>query len=298
MFPFVLTLIEQHLGEPVGEGADRPFRGVLAIEGAGVRTLSALSVLKALEGRLAKLSPGSVLEDHFDFFGGNSFGGAIAALLAQGRLVEDAEATLIQAIRPVLRRRWFNVPFRARYDQNRLVAALEEAFADTKLSDVPKLVVSTFDLASCQHLLWCGHPDFPSPNPGASVARVTSASIAAPLYFDPVRVSANGASQALVDGALWAADPARVTLQAARKALTPTPLLPEMVLLSVGVGRASNPDFGKGRPGLQKWATALPRVLMNANRDFTHEHLVRLFQEAGVLNHYFRFDPTIPEDSN
>ena len=71
-------------------------RKLLAIDGGGLRGLLALRILAKIENILREQSgnPKLVLSDYFDYIGGTSTGGILAAALAIGMSVRQNRAVL------------------------------------------------------------------------------------------------------------------------------------------------------------------------------------------------------------
>ena len=111
---------------------------LLTIDGGGLRGMIALRVLARIESILREQAnnPGLVLADYFDYIGGTSTGGIIAAALAIGMSIEDLEnfyrdeaPHLFAPSRNPIKHLLY-----ARYDSSPLEARLQSVFgADTTL---------------------------------------------------------------------------------------------------------------------------------------------------------------------
>lgn len=291
----LLSIIEGYLKRPIAQAPGSAMRSVLTIQGAAVRTALAASILERLEAELTNVGGGR-LADHFDLIVGDSFGGALAARLAQGARVGEAMRDLLEVLRPALRRQ-VGFPFRSRFSSRKLVDSLRVLFGDAHLSAAPKCAISTFDLTSGEHRLWSSQPALGGTADGPSLARLAGASIAAPIYFDPIEVEGTDGTQHLhVDGGIWEADPCRVGLEAVRRLFSPSPLISDILLVAVGSGRLPNPILRTENVTILTWVGHLPNLLITANRQLVHEHVERQFRDAGALENYLRFDPALPSD--
>jgi len=292
----LLSIVEGYLKRPIARAPGSATRKVLTIQGSAVRTAIAASVLERFEAELIHAGGGS-LADHFDLIVGDSLGGALAARLAQGARVGESMRDLFEVLRPALRRQLF-FPFRARFSSRKLVDSLRVLFGDARLSSVPKCAISTFDLTCGEHHLWSSHPALGGTGDGLLLAQLAAATIAAPIYFDPIEVEGtDGKQHLLVDGGVSEADPCRVGLEAVRRLFSPSPLISDILLLSVSSGGLPNPTLKNDSVSIVTWAGHLPNVLMTANRKLVHEHLERQFRDGGALENYLRFDPALPSDS-
>jgi len=292
----LLALIEGYLKRPVSQSTRLPPRSVLTIGGAAVRTMLAASVLERLEATILQAG-GRCLADHFDLIVGDSSGGALAARLAQGASVVESTEDVLGVLRSSLRPRWN--PLRSRFSSKTLVDSLVKLFGDADLAAAPKCALSTFDLAAGEHRLWSSHPALGGTSHGPSLALLTAACFAAPVYFDPIDVQAgDGTRHRLVDGSLWEANPCRVGLEAVRRLFSPSPLISDIILVAVGSGRLPNPVADDNTLGLLSWVSLLPTLLLGANRQLVHQQVEGLYREAGALENYFRFDPALPAEGH
>lgn len=293
----LLSLVEGYLKRPIARASASTTGTVLTIQGSAVRTAIAASILERLEAEVTQAG-GGTLADHFDLIVGDSLGGALAALLAQGARVGESMSGLFEALRPALRRQVLFPLSASRFSSRKLVEHLRVLFGDARLSSVPKCAISTFDLTGGEHRLWSAHPALGGRGEGPLLADLVAATIAAPIYFDPVEVE--GSDQArylLVDGGIAEADPSRVGLEAIRRLFSPSPLLSDILLLSVSSGSLPNPTLKDDSVNMLTWVSHLPNVLMTANRRLVHEHVERQFRDGGALENYLRFDPALPAAS-
>lgn len=185
---------------------------VLALDGGGIRGIFVAALLAGLEADL-----GHPVVDSFDLVVGTSTGGIIALALGAGLSpAQILDVYVSQQDRifprrfPSLRNlRWL---FGAKYDAAGLESVLREVLGDRQLGDslVP-LVIPAFDLSTNDvHLFKTAHHprlrrDWKLPM--WSVAMATSA---APTYFPTFRLP--GEESRLVDGGVWANNPAMVGL--------------------------------------------------------------------------------------
>lgn len=183
----------------------RPKR-ILALDGGGLRGILALGFLDAIETMLRARhggDPGFRLCHYFDLIAGTSTGAIIAAALATGRTSAEIATYYMTLGRQVFERSVFRQGlFRAKYDQQRLVAELQGFFGPTISLGDPAIqtgllvVTKRMDTGSPWPL--SNNPRgryFESSRPGVianasyPLWQVVRASTAAPTYFDPERLT-------------------------------------------------------------------------------------------------------------
>lgn len=105
---------------------------LLALDGGGIRGLISIELLAEIERTLGErlgAGPGFVLADYFDYIGGTSTGGIIAALLALGLPVGQVRDFYVKQGRDMFRRPF--APwrfFRSLYRESNLSAVLQRIF--------------------------------------------------------------------------------------------------------------------------------------------------------------------------
>lgn len=193
---------------------------LLAIDGGGIRGILALRVLKRIESIVRERSgnPGLVLADYFDYIGGTSTGGIIAAALAIGMSVdelerfyrEEAPRLFALTANPVKRLLY------ARYDASALRDRLQEVFGkDTTMgSDKLKTLLLVVVLNATTNSPWpvSSNPKAKYNDPARGLEsnlnlplwQLVRASTAAPYFFEPemIQIHQGGKPFYFYDGAL------------------------------------------------------------------------------------------------
>lgn len=182
----------------------QPSRFTLVLSGGGLKGLTHIGVLRALEER--GLVPGGVV--------GCSIGALIGAAWATGfpvRRMEDRALALVR--KDVFRIAHFDMAFKrmlspAVYRAEPLDQLIQEIVGDVRFRDLPRrLVVNTVDLNTGQQVLW-GLPGLDH----ARVADAVFASCALPGILPPREV----AGRTCVDGAVVENVPVRAALALSR----------------------------------------------------------------------------------
>ena len=238
---------------------------VLSIDGGGIRGLIPALVLAEIERR-----SGRRVFELFDLIAGTSTGGILAcALCAPDPLPAEQLVALYEEEGPEIfdRSLWQRIRsaeglLDEKYDSAALDRALERFLSDKRLAETkPDLLVPAYNMGEPGPYFFKSRKareegeDFPL----SVVARATSA---APTYFEPYRAAA---SQALVDGGVFAANPA---MCAFAEVLRFQPAA-EIVLLSLGTGqRTRKRSFDEVEDwGLLEWARPIIDVVFDGVSD-------------------------------
>jgi uncharacterized protein len=291
-----------HIGAPDGDppeaierGANRPNAAlqrrfqILSFDGGGLKGLFGAAVLVEVERQL-----GVALVDHFDLIAGTSTGGLIA--LGIGADLTPAEIVDFYVFHgPAIfgRPRRVSRIWRATYSPSGLRSALEGVFGDRRLGDSSKrLVIPSFSLDQNDvYVFKTRHHERLTRDHRELMIDVALATTAAPTYL-PAHALGN---QRLVDGGVWANNPALVAVAEA-KGLLGVPL-ERIHVLSVGTTAevANLSHLADG--GLARWARPAAAMVVQAQAKgafhaVSHllgaDHVVRV--DEPVPNGLFRLD--------
>lgn len=196
----------------------REQRKLLAIDGGGIRGILALRVLKRIEAILREQSgnPDLVLADYFDYIGGTSTGGIIAAALSIGMSVAELESFYLReasamfslTANPVKRLLY------ARYDASPLQKRLQDVFGkdttlgSSKLKTLLMLVMlnartnSPWPVSSNPKAKYNDAAYGVENNLNFPLWQLVRASAAAPYFFEPVEIAVGSQNYLFYDGAL------------------------------------------------------------------------------------------------
>jgi hypothetical protein len=272
-------------------------RRLLALDGGGIRGLISIELLAEIERCLRerlRAGPEFVLADYFDYIGGTSTGGIIAALLSLGLPVARVREFYLRQGRDMFRRPF--APwrfFRSLYQESNLSTVLRDTFgAETTLGS---------DRLRTLLLLVMRNADTDSPwplsnNPAAKyndralehcnldlpLWMLVRASTAAPVYFQPQKLRMGRASYAFVDGGMTSYNnPAFLLfLMATLPAYRLGWAAGEDRLLLVSVGTGGTPRPGAARNVVTAaWSVLMdPRYAALVEQDF----LCRVFGRCRV----------------
>ncbi|KAF1850391.1 uncharacterized protein K460DRAFT_382125 [Cucurbitaria berberidis CBS 394.84] len=232
---------------------------LLALDGGGVRGLSALMILEQLMEAVNPDAPPKPCE-YFDMIGGTSTGGLIAIMLGRLRMsVADSIAAYLTLSDRVFRKTRHRVTVRGkvqgRFDSEELARAVREVVQqqglseDTLLKDAPEAGCRVFVCATSKETseTVCltsyrtprGNSDLLNSVKMWEACRATSA---ASSFFDPIAVGRF--DEKFVDGATGANNPVRELWDQAQLVWGPGPLEGKVkCLVSIGTGVPSLKPF-------------------------------------------------------
>lgn len=256
---------------------------LLAIDGGGIRGIFSIQILKRIERIAEQLSnnPDICLADCFDYIGGTSTGGILAAGLACGMRVAELESFYLEQASNMFtpNSNWFKRYTAARYDSGALQKKLQEVFGVTttlgssKLKSLLLLVMlnastsSPWPISSNPNALYnnldeCGS----NSNLHLPLWQLVRASSAAPFFFEPEAIMIEGKQYLFFDGALTSYNnPAFKLFQMATmpeyRLEWPTGR-DKILLISVGTGLLSR-SIGLKDPHSVNFMESLPAALQS-----------------------------------
>ncbi|KAH7072022.1 hypothetical protein BKA63DRAFT_554892 [Paraphoma chrysanthemicola] len=232
---------------------------LLALDGGGVRGLSALMILEQLMEAVNPDAPPKPC-DYFDMIGGTSTGGLIAIMLGRLKMsVADCIAAYLSLSKRVFCKSRHRVTIKGkvqgRFDSEELARAVREVVAaqglpdDALLKDEPGATCKVFVCATSKETseTVCltsyrtprGNSDLLN---SAKIWEACRATSAATSFFDPIAVGRFG--EEFVDGATGANNPVREVWDQAQLAWGPEPLEGRVkCLVSIGTGVPSLKPF-------------------------------------------------------
>jgi patatin-like phospholipase/acyl hydrolase len=283
--------IDGRRGGPVVEEADGPNRRdrrfqILSLDGGGLRGIFSAGVLAHLEDDL-----GVRVIDHFDLIAGTSTGGIIALGLGLGMTPRQIVEFYVRLGPDVFRDRSglrvLRRLARAKYAAAPLRAALKEVFGDRVFGDSSKrLIITSYNLGNDDvYLFRTPHLPHLARDWRERAVDVAMATAAAPTYLPGFPL--NGTR--LVDGGLWANNPAMVAMTEAVGPLGKP--LDSIRVFSLGTTtdvRRRSRRLDRG--GLVHWASDAVEVLMRAQSTSADKQITHILGADNVM----RLNPTVP----
>ncbi len=268
---------------------ERPTRfQILCLEGGGVKGLFAAAVLAKLE----EDCDANVI-DHFDLIAGTSTGGLIALALGLGMRPREIVAFYVDDVPAVFRnplKLWSvrHLLF-GKFSGRSLEDALRQRFGERLFGESAKrLVIPSFNLAENDvHIFRTPHHSRLKRDWKVPAWKVGMATASAPTYFQTFQ-GLDGLR--LVDGGVWANNPAMVAVVEAMSTLD----MPASTisLLSIGTTDAvRRPGRYLDGAGLVPWAFDISRVFLQG------QGLCAINQAGHLLgkDRVIRLSPSVPD---
>ncbi|WP_386086925.1 patatin-like phospholipase family protein [Wolbachia endosymbiont (group A) of Norellia spinipes] len=245
---------------------------ILSVDGGGIRGIIPAIILAEIEKRTRK-----PIAEIFDLMAGTSTGGIVVAGLCrkdeQGNpqysandLVEFYQEYGSYIFKSSFFRRsilsWFNC---AQYPHKNIEFVLDKYFGDDTLqSTLNNVLIASYDIHNnCPFF-------FKSWKEGnIKLKDALRAATAAPTYFIPKHLKINQINRVLVDGGVFANNPAACAYASGKK-LFPND---EIILLSLGTGRTDRSIANSRRFGKISWIKPLLHVMFASSLDAVNYQL-------------------------
>jgi uncharacterized protein len=260
---------------------------VLSVDGGGIRGVIPAMVLADLEERTGRHTA-----ELFDLIAGTSTGGIIAlALTVPGqdgkpRWTANDLVDLYLTEGPRIFQHSIGRQLESglglldeKYDARPLDEALHMYLGDAMVSEaLTDVLVTSYDLEHRQPFFFKTDRAKRTPLHDWPMHAAARATAAAPTYFEPEKLTAEGVTFALCDGGVFAANPAMCAYAEARR-MHPRA---EIRLVSLGTGQLTRPlhyEDVRGW-GLIEWARPLIDVVFDGVSDATQYELEQLLPDA------------------
>ena len=258
---------------------------ILSVDGGGIRGIIPAIILAEIEKRARK-----PIAEIFDLMAGTSTGGIVVAGLCKkdslGKLQYSANdlVNLYQEYGPYifkssfLRRSVFSWLNGAQYSHQNIEKILDKYFENATLADTTNnLLLTSYDIQnSCPFFFKSWKEDRIS----IKLSDALRSTTAAPTYFSPKYLKINEVKRVLVDGGVFANNPAACSYASGKK-LFPND---DIILLSIGTGRtyrtikyANSRKFGK-----IGWVKPLLHVMFSSSLDAVNYQLNQVMNDKYV----------------
>jgi patatin-like phospholipase/acyl hydrolase len=294
---------------------------ILSIDGGGIRGVLPGQVLVALEHKLQKKSgnPNARIADYFDLFAGTSTGGILTCLyLCPDK--NNPSRPLFSAKEAVdlylknggeIFKKSIAHEFRSagglteeKYPSAAIEGLLKAYFGEVKLSELLKpCLITSYDIHKRSTHFFTQHDAKEKEGYDYLVREVARATSAAPTYFEPARAtSLSGVSYPLVDGGVFANNPAMCAYAEAREQSkmvngTETITAKDMFMLSIGTGSVKKSyEYDKAVGwGSLGWIEPVLDIMMSGASDTIDFQLMQIFDAIGKKENYLRISPEMGE---
>lgn len=298
---------------------------ILSIDGGGIRGIIPGVILEYVESELRKFEGDDVrLADYFDLIAGTSTGGILTGLYLLPDVAKNSRPkyTAQEAVDLYFLNgpKIFDLSIWQRidtlggfsdekYDAAAFEKALKNYFGDSLLSDLLKpCLITAYDIEKRAAVFFNSEDARQTDVKNFKMRDVVRATSSAPTYFEPARIfSQDGAASALIDGGVFANNPALCAYAEARKlsfapaGKTEQPCGQDMLLISVGTGSKS---MARKQPykyekfknaGKLKWIHPVIEIMMSGNSETVNYQLLQMFDTFAQQDKhdYHRLDPDI-----
>ncbi len=250
---------------------------ILSVDGGGIRGIIPAIVLAEIEYRTKK-----PISQMFDLMVGTSTGGIIVAGLCNKQYSALDLVDLYQKDGPHIfkssffRRSIFSWLNCAQYSCKNIECVLNRYFGDSTLADATNnLMLTSYDIKNNYPFFfksWREDRNF------IKLKDALRATTAAPTYFVPKYLKINQKEMVLVDGGVFANNPAACAY-ASGKRLFPND---DIILLSIGTGRTDRSITNSRRFGKIGWIKPLLHVMFSSSLDAVNYQLDQVIADKYI----------------
>ena len=299
---------------------------ILSIDGGGIRGIIPGTILTQLEKILQKKDNNSSckLGDYFDMIAGTSTGGILACLYLVPGENNKARYSAQEALDLYLKKGHiiFDRPLlekitsaggiiHEKYTGTALYSLLKHYFGEETLDHFIKpSLITSYEITDRNAIFFTSTDARDNGLYNFKVRDVARATSAAPTYFPPAHIqSESGQSFTLVDGGMYANNPALCAYAEARKIefskflndpeKTDKPSAKDMIILSLGTGSVRKKYSYKHfeHAGEIAWLQPVIDILMSGNSETVSYQLTQMFLTLDMENqgNYIRLEPGLKE---
>ena len=182
--------------------------------------------------------------------------------------------------------------FDEKYPSEGLKGVLDGCFGKTRLRKaLTHVLVPSYDMKCGRPLFFKSRKAKECDQDNHRMADVAHATAAAPTYFEPFEECCELFGHPLVDGGIFANNPAMCAFAEAKKQYP----CAEILLVSLGTGQLTRRlEYEEAKNwGLIGWAEPLIRIILDGASGTVNYQLKELLPEAGSEQAYYRFQPRL-----
>lgn len=255
---------------------------ILSVDGGGIRGIIPAIILAEIEKRTRK-----PIAEIFDLMAGTSTGGIVVAGLCKkdergnpqysaNDLVELYQEYGAYIFKSSFFRRsilsWFNC---AQYPHKNIESVLDKYFGDDTLQNtLSNLLITSYDINNNYPFFF---KSWKEDRNSVRLKDALRATTAAPTYFIPKHLKINQIDRVLVDGGVFANNPAACAYANSKK-LFPNE---EIILVSIGTGRLSN-RIKYRKLGKIAWIKPLLNVMFASSLDVVNYQLGNVMDDRYI----------------
>ncbi|MCW6050648.1 patatin-like phospholipase family protein [Microcoleus sp. A2-C5] len=297
---------------------------ILSIDGGGIRGIIPAQVGVSLETKLQQKSgnPNARIADYFDLIAGTSAGGILTCIYlcpdtenpSRPRwTAQDAVNFSIKSGREVFKSSfWQKLKsidglIDEKYPSDALEKFFLEHFKDCQLSQLLKpCLITSYDIERRKANFFNQIDAKKYPEADYFIRDITRATSAAPSYFESPKIySLTNESYALIDGGVFANNPALCAYAEVRNKLKIPDERPErgptakdMVILSLGTGQAQKkfPYEEVKNWGQVEWVEPLINIMMTGVSETINYQMLQIYDAVERPNQYLRISPDLSHE--
>lgn len=264
---------------------------ILSIDGGGIRGVYAATILCKMQEAL-----GINFIEEFDLIVGTSTGAIIAAGLTIGISPDRIVDIYKEQIGVIFKKPFWSGVVTPKYDSAKLKQVLEEVFEDKTFSDVKtRLMVTATNISDGMPWVFKSlYHERLTRDKGVKLADAVLASCSAPLYFNPYEHN----QQLLVDGGLWANNPALAALvEALGDNIDVKRYKTRLLSIGTGISIKHYPiEWVEKEWGATRWGTGLIDVIFNMQSFSVEKYLNTIMNKEQYLRINFNVDGNLATD--
>lgn len=288
-----------------------PFR-ILSIDGGGIRGILPGQILVELEMKLQHFSgdPDKRLADYFDMIAGTSTGGILTCLYLYPDekkpsrplfTATDAVNLYLENGGGIFKESTIRIDGlrQEKYPVAAIETLLKKYFKNTRLSELLKpCLITSYNIYARSTHFFAQHDAKQKKAHDFYLHDVARGTSAAPTYFEPAAVtSLSGITYPVVDGGVFASNPALCAYAEAREKFKPSKKgeRMDMFMLSIGTGSKKESyayDKAKGW-GKLGWVKPVLDIMLSGASETVDFQLKHVFDAIDCGDNYYRINPDI-----
>jgi uncharacterized protein len=293
---------------------------ILSIDGGGIRGVTSAVILEYIEKKMQEISGDdrTRLANYVDLVSGTSTGSIIGSLMLLPKINSPIGAPLYSMtdivdlyikLGPEVFKKsfWHNIKtlwgvLGPKFPDRNIDSQLLQIFGHHKLRDLIKPCAFTgYDINTRRVHIYTNQ-DRTHKYGNYYVKDIVRGSTAIPAYFTPAHFREGREINTIVDGGVFANNPAMVAYIEASKYLYGSNEIPanidphQMIILSIGTGRAKRKEYAykkASRWGAAQWFFPVLDVLLSSSSDIVDYQMQKLFQAYGRPDNYKRINPLL-----
>lgn len=296
---------------------------VLSLDGGGIRGIISSYILCHLENQLKYIANNNEIKlaDYVDFVAGTSTGSIIGSLMLTPSLDNKKSAqysmceivylytklgpnVFSNSIWNKIRSLWGLI--HPKFSKTYIEDSLLDMLGEIEMKDLIKPCLFTgYDIDKRRINIFTNN-DMNKKYHYYQVKDIIRGSTSIPAFFPPAYFKINNDYNTLIDGGVFANNPALVAYTEISKTCfdskKPESFYPsDVLMISIGSGRGGIESYKYSKVkkwGMAKWLIPILDILLSAASDVVDYQIKKLFESYYVPENYYRINPTIKYGSN